>query len=226
MIAPSRGRLADAEWYRDDRIWVRAGLAGDKADPFSSTPFWQLPLHELRAPFLPVLLREDGDSAIAFRVQDRLFPRGIGLAPLDSSWRFASPVLGRHGFALLEETVSVLSDPVTGAGLNDFEISGLVPHGSLKAKLFERYPDTFTFKRIARSVLCGAGLSGGLDGFLSRRSANHRKKLRSSERRASHAGVTFERARPRDGGAAGRVRAATVFAVAFPKCFTAPSLND
>ncbi len=53
----------------------------------------------------------------------------------------------------------------------------------------------FTVLR-ASCVQCAASLEGGLDGFLSRRSANHRKKLRQSLRRAREAGVLFERRRP------------------------------
>ena len=212
VIQPSPGALAAAGWYEGDRPWMRAALSGAEADPFSCTPFWQLPLHEAIAPGWPLLVREDGDSALNFAISRSLFSPGLYLLPLDHQWRFASPLLGPEGIDLLEDTVRAGEYPVRAAPGDCIEISGVrvparVAHveiSGVRAQsraaegLARRFGPRARFRLRSRQTLCGASLEGGLDGFLSRRSANFRKKLRQQARRAEREAISFERVCPAD----------------------------
>ena len=80
--------------------------------------------------------------------------------------------------------------------------------GSRRAReLYACCESLFTIYLAGECIQAGASLEGGLDGFLSRRSANLRSKWRKSFRRAADRGVTFERSCPTDTAGADAVYA-------------------
>ena len=92
-------------------------------------------------------------------------------------------------------------------------ISGIRPDGRRAAGLVRRFDSHFQLLRIAGGLQSAASLRGGLDGFLSRRSANHRQKLAKAARRARQADIVFERHVPRDAGEADALYARRLYAV-------------
>lgn len=184
--------------------WNRLALMTPQPDPFCATTAWQLSWREAADPERPVVVRECTDGLICFA--RHTLGSTIVLGPVERLWLFACNVLGPAGVELLEQ---LLRDPaMEAAGLRPrIVISGLDPDGALLAAIQSRLSRHAELTRFKEDVQCAASLEGGLDGFLSRRSANHRRKLRQAIRRAQEAGIGFERHAP-----ASEDEAAAVFA--------------
>jgi len=184
--------------------WNCLALATPQPDPFCATTAWQLSWREAADPERPVVVRECTDGLIC--LARHTLGSNIVLGPVERLWLFGCNVLGPAGVDLLEQ---LLRDPaMEAAGLGGrIVISGLDPEGPLLAAIRSRLSPYAEFRRFKQDMQCAASLKGGLDGFLSRRSANYRKKLRQAIRRAHAAGIGFERHAP--GSAA---EAAAVFA--------------
>ncbi|MCL2124210.1 MAG: GNAT family N-acetyltransferase [Desulfovibrionaceae bacterium] len=75
-------------------------------------------------------------------------------------------------------------------------ISGIRPRGALARRLIQAFSDDFAIYVHSGGLQCAASLSGGIDGFLSRRSANFRSKLKKACKRATAKGIYFERVLP------------------------------
>jgi CelD/BcsL family acetyltransferase involved in cellulose biosynthesis len=149
----------------------------------------------MRAPASPPAL------AFARREHVRIGPL---LEPVEAHWLFGSPLLGPDALELLR----VLLDEEERAGVRpSVLLSGLVPESPLFAGLHRAFRRSHEVRVGPRETLCSASLAGGLDGFLARRSARTRKRLRQAERRAAAAGVTFERHRPKSAAEAAAVYA-------------------
>lgn len=174
--------------------WNRIARSAPQQDPFSCTSDWQVSFHEAFEPDRRVLVQQADDSLIQFAQYHRGAGRPV-LAPIEKLWMFGSNALGPHALDLLDDLIPKLPAHYSGQ-LPGFIFSALEPAGSFYRELRRRYDDQFKFSKFRSTVLCAAALEGGLDGFLSRRSANHRKKLRQNSRRAIEAGVLFEREIP------------------------------
>ncbi len=173
--------------------WNRLALVTPQPDPFCATTAWQLSWREAADPERPVVVRECTDGLICFA--RHTLGSAIVLGPVERLWLFGCNVLGPAGVDLLEQ---LLRDPaIEAAGLGRrIVISALDPRGSLLAGIRARLSPYAAFTRFKQDVQCAASLQDGLDEFLSRRSANHRKKLRQAIRRAQAAGIGFERYAP------------------------------
>lgn len=175
-------------------LWQRLAQTTRQADPFCSGPVWQLSFHAALTPLCRLHVHADGDSLLAFAEQG-LADGGMALVPLESYWFFGSPLLGGHAAELLDDELNAVA-----ARLGCFPrvlISGIRPGGRRAAALARRFGDRFLLLRVADGLQCAASLRGGLDGFLSRRSANHRQKLAKAARRARQVDMVFERHSPR-----------------------------
>lgn len=187
-------RLLNDDDYECPRpIWQAAARETGQGDPFCCQPVWQLSFHRSFAENCRVDVRQDGDSVLAF--SERVAASGRRcLVPLEPSWCFGSPLLGDDAPGLLTDA---LADWMTGYGAcPDLLVSGLICDSVRRARFLRIFGRIFDCYLYQESRQCFASLSGGLDGFLSRRSANHRRKLKKSARRAADAGVVFERCRP------------------------------
>lgn len=176
------------------RTWARLALSTGQADPFCCSPLWQLAFHDVFAPKRRLFLTSSERGLLAF-AETALSPAEVFLAPLEAHWFFGCPLLGPEGPELLAANLDALAQAYAPA-FPKIIIGGVRPGGRLAHRLLRRLGGRFDFYLIAEGVQGAASLSGGLDGFLSRRSANHRGKLGRAARRALREGVCFERVLP------------------------------
>ncbi len=173
--------------------WNRLALATPQPDPFCATTAWQLSWREAADPERPLVVRECSDGLVQF-ARHTLGSKNV-LGPVERLWMFGCNVLGPAGVDLLEQLIGDPAMEAAGLGRR-IVISGLDPQGPLLAEIRSRLSAYGKFRRFGRGLQCAASLEGGLDGFLSRRSANHRKKLRQAIRRGQAVGIGFERHTP------------------------------
>ncbi|MEC8290186.1 MAG: hypothetical protein VX007_11250, partial [Pseudomonadota bacterium] len=187
------------ELDREYPLWKRLSTNSDQRDPFCCLPAWQLAFNESRDPQGQIFIRESNDSFVALSQRSiypsRQRPADYYLKPIEHGWCFGNNVLGPNGAELLHNSLMDL-EHLYWRGLPPVIVSGIAPQGATYKALKKYFSKDFTFLRFSSDVQCGASLRGGVDGFYSRRSANHRKKIRQQLRRAHDAGVTFERHRP------------------------------
>jgi len=179
-----------------DSIWNRAVRAEDHGDPFCCRTEWQLSFHETFAPSRQLHLHATDSSVIAFA--ERQTEHVTVLEPIDCNWLFASPLLGPDAVPLLcERMASMPKSPVL--------ISGVLPDSARLDELIRTFAHRCEILLVATETACIASLDGGLDGYLSRRSAKLRRGVRSALRKAQAMGVTFERHAPTDIATSDRV---------------------
>lgn len=194
-----------APWDHPGSNWNRAAMHPAPVDPFCARTEWQLSFHEAMAPHRPLIVREVPGSVVAL-AEERHPGVGRIFMPVEAGWLFGCPLLGPDAVDLLEELLAE-HEPAAGARAPVFVISGLAPEGELIRQLGSRLGPRFNSKHHVVATLCSASLDGGLDGFLSRRSARHRQNLRKQLRRATRAGVSFERHAPADAAEARQIYA-------------------
>ena len=175
-------------------IWTKAALTTSQVDPFCCTTSWQLAFQEAFSPNCRLLIKESGNNAVVFA--EKVFsPEEIYLTPIEAHWFFGCPLLGKHSVDLLDEMLAEI-EQIYRPHFPKILISGIRPKGVLARRLIQTFADRFTLYFHSAGVQCAASLKGGVDGYLSRRSGNHRKKLKKYSRRAAEQGVYFERVSP------------------------------
>lgn len=182
--------------------WNRLALATPQPDPFCATTAWQLSWREAADPKRLLVVRECSDGLVQF-ARHTLGSKKV-LGPVERLWMFGCNVLGPAGVDLLEQLIREPAMEAAGLGRR-IVISGLDPHGPQLAEIRSRLSACGRFRQFGRDLQCAASLEGGFDGFLSRRSANHRKKLRQAIRRGQAVGIGFERHAPGSADAAAAV---------------------
>lgn len=186
---------AEIQAFRDSLpLWERLAATTAQADPFCCGPEWQLAFHETFSPEkrLFYLTRPGGLAVFSEFLADR---GRVFLAPAESGWLFGCPVLGPDACEVLGAALDAF-DVAYPQALPHIILSGIQPAGPLAARLLHHFGGSHAFFRHGSSAQCVASLEGGLDGYLSRRSANHRAKLRKARRRAAECGVIFTRELP------------------------------
>lgn len=172
-------------------LWRRLALRTQQADPFCSGPLWQLSFHAAVSPRRPLYVQTDDEAVLAFAGQP-LSDGSMALTPIESHWLFGACLLGGNAPALLESWLGQSE----ARAFSKILISGIRPGGKRAIHLLRRLDNNFHILHFADGLQCAASLKGGLDGFLARRSANHRQKLAKTLRRAQRAGIVFERHAP------------------------------
>lgn len=163
-------------------------------DRYCSSSLWAAPAQAAFAPHAqPYIAHSDAGyvAMMAIRVQG-----GTVAVPLEASWGLASPFVGPDPAALVDLLVELdRQQPLRGLFLSGLARGGVAQRAAIRA-----------FVRAGRRVGIGpdtprrvADLSGGLDGFLSRRSARFRANLRRAERKAYAAGFTWSYLAPTKG---------------------------
>lgn len=175
--------------------WQRAALYSGQADPFCCLPAWQLSFHEVFTPERQLMVWHDSgrvmDSVVV--LAEQVFSaESVLLTPIDTLWFFSSPLLGPDAVDMLAHAMSDLAAPYHPF-FPRIVISGLQPGSATPRRLLQTFGRSFDFFMHSETVQCAASLQGGLDGFLSRRSANHRAKLAKGRRRAQERGIVYER---------------------------------
>lgn len=169
--------------------WAGLAKVTPAPDPFSTGAAWQLAFREARDPQRAAILRTGDDGLVQFALHRTGASTQRILGPMERLWLFGCNLLGPSAHQLLIDLIAEI-DETPGHGICGFVIGGLAPHDHrlrfLRSALCDRNPTLFR-----RDVLCAASLSGGVDGFLSRRSANFRRNIRRQEKKAKEAGVAF-----------------------------------
>ena len=174
--------------------WKKAALGTHQADPFCCLPEWQLAFHDAFSPKRRLLIEEREGNVIAFA--EKIFPsQDVVLTPIEPLWFFGCPLLGKEALALYEEFIGYVAK-VYAPNFPNVLISGIRPGGTLAKRLLQTLLGQFNFYLHSERLQCSASLSGGTDGYLARRSANHRSKLKKARKRAREAGIYFERVMP------------------------------
>jgi hypothetical protein len=174
--------------------WQAAAIGTGQADPFCCTPYWQLAFHDAFSPGRRLLVRAAAGGVMAF-AELLLSRQEILLTPIEPHWFFGCPLLGGQAVDLLAETLGPLLDLYRPAAPKIL-VSGVRPGRSFAGRLARGLGRRCAVTPFNSGEQCAASLEGGLDGFLARRSANHRAKLKKSRTRARDRGVYFERHAP------------------------------
>jgi len=174
--------------------WRQTAVNTRQADPFCSSPTWQLAFHEAFSPKRRLLVEHSSGGILSFA--EKIFsPSDIYLTPIEPHWFFACPLLGRNSVDLLIKAMEGFTreyDPYFPKIL----ISGIRPKSFLPGRLLQVFSKDFAMFLHSRGLQCAASLQGGVDGFLSRRSANFRSKLKKARKRAAAEGIRFEHVLP------------------------------
>ena len=117
------------------------------------------------------------------------------LTPIEPSWFFGCPLLGRHSVDMLVKALECLATEYAPY-FPKILISGIRPKSLLAGRLLKAFSKNFAIYLRSGGLQCAASLKGGVDGYLSRRSGNARSKLKKAHKRATDRGVYFERILP------------------------------
>lgn len=175
-------------------LWQKLALTTDQVDPVCCGPAWNLTCHSVFNPYSRIFYLQSMENLLLL-CEIPAAGHGMYLMPLDSGWMFGQPLLGFYSYELLEEALEIFSRAYERP-LPPVFLSGVRADGPEALNLFSTFSTDFNFYRHKSIVQCSASLSGGIDGWLARRSANHRAKLRKASRRAMEAGIVFTRHRP------------------------------
>ena len=176
--------FADASAHFD-ALTLRAG----QIDAFCSSAAWILPalqaFHKEREPFI-----YKGPGGYAALARGYAHSLGRFLAPLEAMWGLACPLIGENTDQLAAETWVTLRQEQ--AQWDSLWLGGLDPHGQLfraMAELAARDHQLLVGPPTLRRL---ASLSGGVEGYLSRRSRGFRRALGKTIRRSERRGITFQ----------------------------------
>lgn len=159
-------------------------------DPFCALTAWQLSFRDAMDPSRPYIVRHNEDGLVQLALH--ALGKTAVLGPIERLWLFGCNVLGAAGPELLEHLVDEIP-VVSDRRCTRFAVSGIDPEGILARELRKRFEGRCEVSLLHEDAQGAASLGGGVDGFLSRRSASFRRNLRNSDRRARSAGIQFER---------------------------------
>lgn len=170
--------------------WSCLASNGHEVDPFCSSPVWNLAYHEAFSPQRRLYFDYSTNAFLA--LAETVFENSnIYFTPVETNWMFSNPILGPEGAEFFSEAIQRISASVPTQP--HFVISGVNADNGIGERLLLLLGKSHVFFRHSTSVQGAASLSGGLDGYLGRRSANHRAKLKKAARIARRAGMIFER---------------------------------
>ena len=194
--------LADANLPDEPLLhWDDLADREDMPDASSGGSAWQISALEASRRWAnPVIFRQSPQGQIAFSLSRT--GKALKLQAWEAHWKFASPLLGEAAVDLLVETVSDLRQRLPDVPIS-IEVSGL-PAGKPPKALTRRF-EPFSWRQHFSHA--AASLDGGMDGWLSRRSAGFRRSLWRARSHAEAAGLTFERCAPTTQGGAGEAYA-------------------
>ena len=171
--------------------WNGLALAGNEADPFCCGPCWNLAYHHVVNRGRRLFFEASSSGAILFGEHFNSSGERM-LVPVEDSWLYCKPLLGPEAPYLLAGVMRELQE-----GENSVIFASGIRPGSADARnLYRRFSGEYEFYRNHFDVQRSASLAGGLEGWLSRRSANTRANLRKAASRARRQGILFERLRP------------------------------
>lgn len=153
-------------------------------DPFCCRIEWLLPFHRAFTPTAPMVLWQQDDSFVLLARQQAA-DGAMLLTPLEALWGFACPLIGPDAPAML-----VCEARQTLAALL---LCGLPADGALARLIADSLRSTHAAALLEPTRRCVASLSGGIAGFMGRRSAAFRRNLNQALRRTREYHISFER---------------------------------
>ena len=159
-------------------------------DAWCSRPGWGLAVHDSFASEGDTMLCLADDAGIGVFGRMTSEDGTSALVPLDRVWGFGSPIV-----CAIDDTESVtghiadrlMADPSWQVcALGGLAEGEALDHAVVSA--FGRHVSLYAGETRSR---CRASLDGGIDGYLARRSREHRRNIRQAERRSTHRGITF-----------------------------------
>ena len=172
--------------------WETLALTTNQADPLSSAPPWNLAIQKISHPGQRLLYLENNSGILV--LNERLVDDGL-LFSLDDQWGFGSSLLGPDSPALLAEALEMLAR--LGTRVKRIFLGGVRPDSGFADSLAMRLDPSFgIWWGHPLGAVGSASLENGLDGWLGRRSANTRAKLKKARRKSAGAGIWFERVIP------------------------------
>ncbi len=157
-------------------------------DHFCSSTDWILPAAEALMPNREPFLRR-GEAGWVALMRGNASAEMRYLEPLEAMWGLACPLISTNAALFAREAQAALDDEVP------FEVlvlCGLAERSELFSEVAVRLDRRRELRIGPRTGRIVASLAGGLDGFLSRRSANFRKALKQAKKRVAEAGIVFE----------------------------------
>lgn len=165
-----------------------AVLASPDVDAFCSSTDWILPAAEaLMSPREPFVLASEHGFVALMKARH---PVGVVLEPLEAMWALGCPLIGAEPEPLARELTVECAAEAPGALLL---LSGLVEKSPRFVAAARALAPRYLLRLGPSTRRHIADLSGGLDGFLSRRSANVRRGLHRALKQARDRGLVFER---------------------------------
>lgn len=182
-------RIGWDELWGDATAFDAAVAATPRIDHYCSSAAWTLPareaFHPNNAPF--IYRSEAGWAAFCMGQAPTI---GRYLAPLESIWGLACPLLGgaseRLAYDFFRTTFA------HRASWDALWIGGLHRESAMLRALASLFQTTCSVRWGPETKRYAADLAGGWDGWLGRRSAHFRANLRRSLRQAERDGVEFE----------------------------------
>jgi len=165
-------------------VWDAITRREPTLDPFCSSSAWPLAFHDAFEPDRPLWCATGDDALVVLAESQRSTAPGL-LEPLENMWGFSSPLIGHGAATLLAE--SLLERP------RAVLLLGLPADGSALRPLSERLRGRFGGRALEPTHRYIASLEGGIDGWLSRRTASFRRNLRQALRRVAECGIRFRR---------------------------------
>ena len=174
--------------------WHSAALHSAQADPFSCTPAWQLAFHDAFGPKRRLLFAEADGSVIAL-AEGLVSEEEIYITPLEPSWFFGCPLLGSNAPQLFAEAMHFFAGTYAPR-FPKVLVGGLGPGLDYVQNMLNKTRMPLQAHLVKAGIQGSASLAGGLDGYLSRRSANLRRNLKRSATKAHELGIYYERVLP------------------------------
>lgn len=177
---------------------IDAAVASTPAvDSFCSATAWALSAHEAFHTTREPWLYESEAPGRGFFLGARGTHPSLGrfVAPLEAMWGLSAPLVGPDPEALCDELGTLAWE--RRADWDALWISGLARGSAAFDRLVRTFQGWTALGLGPETPRWVASLAGGWDGFLSRRSAGFRKKLRAALRRAQRHGLTCEVLHPR-----------------------------
>jgi CelD/BcsL family acetyltransferase involved in cellulose biosynthesis len=182
--------LAELEAAADELDQAVAETPG--IDRFCSSSAWILSAAEALMPARESWVHQ-GDSGWVAMMRGQ-HPSGLTyVEPLELAWGLASPLAGTDAIGLAEQAVALIASRI--GTVQVALVPGLADRAPLLRALIARLPNAWERRWGQPTIRHVASLDGGVDGFLTRRSRNFRKALRSAIRLADADGLAFESVR-------------------------------
>ncbi|MEE2785982.1 MAG: GNAT family N-acetyltransferase [Myxococcota bacterium] len=159
-------------------------------DHFCSSTYWVLPaVRHFEPDCAPFIFTHD-DTFGAFMTIEQ--GRGLTTAlPLECGWGLAAPLIGADP----DRSIGLLASAWRQrTEIDAIILAGLPPQPPWLHALSARFDRQCRIGLGERCIRRLASLSGGVDGFLSRRSAKFRRNLKAARRQVHEAGIRFESA--------------------------------